>query len=182
MNRLNLSDSDWLKLSEYNNVIANKIKKQLPVDWQMSLEDIKSAVYDTIIKLGSIYKEGSQSFLSYCYQYACQYTYRDLIREYKRLKHQETLDALYNDDLDDSQPCRHRYGEAEVKALSVDERNTVADKIQVNELLEKMPKIDRMIAKLILKGYSYDDIVKELGFDNKMQIVRRMQKYKGMQQ
>lgn len=143
----------------------------------MSLEDIKSAVYDTIIKLGSTYKEGSQSFLSYCYQYACQYTYRDLIREYKRLKHQETLDALYNDDSDDSQPCRHKYGEAEVKALSVDERDVVADKIQVNELLEKMSKIDRMIAELILKGYSYDDIAKELGFASKNSIVKRMQKY-----
>jgi len=68
------------------------------------------------------------------------------MREYRKLKQQETLDALYGEDNDDDEPCRHMYGEGDVKSLTVDERKSLDDKLQANETLDKMPKLDKMIA------------------------------------
>lgn len=86
ISHLHLSSEDWLKLRDFNKVISKKILDALPKDWKLPIDDIESAVYDTIIRLGSNYKEGPLSFCSYCYKYAYQYTLRDLIAEYKRLK------------------------------------------------------------------------------------------------
>ena len=116
-----LSDADWLKLRDFSKAMAARLKKRLPCDWYLPVEDVQSAVYGTFIKLFNSYRPGAMSVTSYCYQYAERWTYLTLMAEYRRLKNQDDLDAVYGEDFDD-EPCRHRYGSAEVKALSVDER------------------------------------------------------------
>jgi len=173
---IKLTEQDWLKLRDFNKTIAKKIKQRLPEDWQLTLSEIESALYDTFIKLLNNYVEGAMSPTSYCYQFAENYTYRDLIREYRRLKNQETLDALYGEDKDDDEPCRHKHGIGEVSALTVDERDSLDRKLETKQLLEKMTKLDRMIAELIMDGKSYREVADEIGID-KMTIQRRMKKY-----
>jgi len=143
---MKLNENDWMKLRDFNKQIARRIQMRLPADWCLTLDEIEGAVYDTFIKLLNNYKEGAMSPTSYCYQFGEQYTYRDLIREYRRLKKQETLDALYGEDNDDDEPCRHEYGEGDVPSLTVDDREKHDDEIEVNEILAKMPKLDKMIA------------------------------------
>lgn len=65
---------------------------KLPSDWCLTLEDIEGAVYGTFIKLLNNYESGAMSPTSYCYQFGEQYTYRDLMREYGKLKKQDTFD------------------------------------------------------------------------------------------
>ena len=103
---------------------VNNLNNLLPgsVFEGLSLEEIEGAVYDTFIKLLNNYKEGAMSPTSYCWQFGEQYTYRDLMREYKHLKNQVELDELYGEDKDDDEPCKHKYGVGDVKALTVDER------------------------------------------------------------
>lgn len=96
-----ITEADWLKLRDYNKVIAKNLKKRIPVDWDLSLEDLESAVYGTFVKLFDLYESGAMSLVSYCWQFAEQYTYRDLIREYRKLKQQKTLDDLYGEDQND---------------------------------------------------------------------------------
>jgi len=122
---LNLTEADWLKLHDFNKQIAKRIQMRLPCDWYLTLDEIEGAVYDVFIKLLNNYEPGAMSATSYCYQFGEKWAYLNLIREYRKLKSQETLDALYGEDKDDDEPCRHIYGEAEVKPLSVDERESL---------------------------------------------------------
>ena len=39
-----------------------------------------------------------------------------------------------------------------------------------------MPKLDRMIAEMVMEGHSYNEIARELGIDRKT-AMRRMKKY-----
>ena len=48
-----------------------------------------------------------------------------------------------------------------------------------DDLLEKMDETDRHIAEMIIQGFSYQEIAKELG-TNKMDISRRMKNYAGL--
>lgn len=176
MNALNLTEKDWLKLRDFNKAIAKRIQMRLPADWCLTIEDIEGAVYDSFIKLLEGYKPGAMSPTSYCYQFGEEYTFRDLIRQYKKLKQFDSIDELYGEDKDDDEPCRHKYGIGEVQALSVDERNSVVEKIDVNSIIEKMPKLDKMIAQMIMEGHTYDEIADNLGIDRKT-AMRRMKKY-----
>lgn len=128
MKRLKLTDEDWRKLQDLNTVTTNSLRRKLPADWPLTSEDINGAVYDTIIHLLSIYKTGAMSPVSYCWAYAEQYTYRDLIREYRRLKAQVSLDGL----IDDGDEVRHEIGVGDVPALTVDGRETQETKDEVS--------------------------------------------------
>lgn len=173
---IKLTDADWLKLRDFNKVISKKIKQDIPVDWDLSLEEIQSAVYDTYIKLLSNYKLGAMSPTSYCWQYAEKWTYNTLMAEYRRLKQQYEYDDLFGEDKDDDEPCRHTIIKADLEHISIDDAHTRNLKIMVKEIYEKMPKIDQMIAKMIFEGYSYDEISKHIGIDKKTAI-RHMKKY-----
>ena len=179
MNNIHLTEKDWLKLRDFNIVISRKIKSRLPVDWNLPTDEIEGAVYDVFIKLLNNYKPGAMSAVSYCYQFAEKWTYLNLMREYKRLKNQDTFDALYGEDNDDDEPCRHKYGIGEVKALSVYERDSLDRKLETKQLLESMPKLDKMIAEMVMEGHTYDDIAENLGIDRKT-AMRRMKKYQGV--
>lgn len=60
--------------------------------------------------------------------------------------------------------------------MTVDDTDKRDSAIEVNELLAKMPKLDRMIAEQIMEGRTYDDIAECLGIDRKT-AMRRMKKY-----
>lgn len=53
----------------------------------------------------------------------------------------------------------------------------IESKDDCDELYRKANKVDQMIFDMVKEGKSYDYIAKELGFSNKMQIVRRLKKY-----
>ena len=103
------------------------------------------------------YKDGAMSPVSYCYRFAELATFRDLIREYKQLKQQDTLDSLREDG--------REYGKGYVQSLVVDDTQALETKLQANELLDKMPKLDRMIAEMIMEGKSLRQISEEVGLD-----------------
>ena len=48
------------------------------------------------------------------------------------------------------------------------------------ELVEKMAEKDKRIAELIIQGFSYEEISKELGI-SPAAIVKRMKKYSGLE-
>ena len=116
-----LDENDWLKLRDYNKIIANHIMRRLPSDWNLSFDDVSGAVYDTFIKLLNNYEPGAMSELSYCWQFGEKYTYRDLMREYHKLKGQIQYDEMFGEDKDDDEPCKHKIGKGDVQSLSVDE-------------------------------------------------------------
>lgn len=153
--KLNLTHTDWLKLNDWNNILAKEIQQSLPFDWQLTLDEISSYIFDTYISLAKLYKEGAMSFTSYCYRYTKQYTLRKLLIEYRRLKAQEN-------DFDIS----------EIK----NKETNLSTKLFCKDLIEKMPKLDQMIATRIMEGYSYEEIAKEIGL-SKMAITKRMRKY-----
>ena len=63
---------DWQKLNAYNDVIAHRIQRKLPIDWKLSIDDIKSEVNESFIRLIKIFvpKLDGRSLTSWCYQYA----------------------------------------------------------------------------------------------------------------
>lgn len=171
--KLNLTNADWLKLKNYNEIFAKEIQQSLPVDWPLTLDEISGSIYDTYISLAKLYKEGTMSFTSYCYRYAKQYTLRNLIREYKKLKQQDTLFAIELEE--DEFKIKHQILELDISKIK-NKGTNLSTKLFCKDLIEKMPKIDQMIATRIMEGYSYEEIAKDLGL-NKMDITRRMRKY-----
>lgn len=79
---------DWQKLNAYNEVISLRLKKRLPKDWYLTLDEIKSEVNETFIKLIKVFvpKLNGRSLTSWCYQYAEKITYNRLMTEYSKLK------------------------------------------------------------------------------------------------
>ena len=172
--KLNLSTADWLKLKSYNEIISKEVQKKLPSDWQLSIDEISSYVYDTFFRLSKNFKQGECSFTSYCYKYAKLCTLNVLFREYNKLKNQQTLFDIEEPEEDDY-IVKHQIVEYDI-SNDKDDEQVFYTKLFCNELLEKMNETDRHIAESIMNGHSYDEIAKELG-TNKMEISRRMRKY-----
>lgn len=124
--RLHLSEQQWLKLRDYNKIIARNIQQKIPADWYLSTEDIEGAVYDSIISLLSEYKEGAVSPTSYCYQYAERRAQNDLMREYRRIKNQLSIDDMLSPVEDEEGNVKSEIGKGDVQALSIDERESGA--------------------------------------------------------
>ena len=162
MTRYNLTASDWTKLQDYATIFAREILEQLPSDYIITLTEIQSAYFDSIFHLAEIYRKNSQddgfslSFTSYCYKYAKTHTLRNLLRDYRRMKHQE---------------AEYDLADITTKELSL------STKLFCEDLLERMDDKDRHIAEMIMAGYSYDEIGKEMGI-SKMAISKRIKKYR----
>ena len=154
--RLNITEKDWLKLRDFNNIFAREIQQSLPSDYELTLEEISSAIYDTYISLSKSYKTGAMSFTSYCYRYAKKCTLHNLLSEYNRLKQQDS--------------------ELDISEIRHTNPNHFDNKMLCKELISKMTKEDQLIAYKIKDGYTYEEIAKDLGL-NKMDITRRMRKY-----
>lgn len=179
MKRINLTESQWLELDSAATNIAKSIQQNLPSDWKLNVSDIKSRVYDSYIStLNSYDPAKNTSPVAYCLMFAKNSTYSALIAEYKRLKQQDTLFVIGElDDSDDDDYCPHKHGVAEVPHNTQFPMKDIESKDDCDELYKKANKVDQMIFDMIKEGKSYDYIAKELGFTNKMQIVRRLKKY-----
>ena len=155
----NVTADDWKKLYKWSGNFAKEIRQKLPSNFELEDDEIKSYVFDAYLNLAKIYKEGDLSFASYCFKYAKTHTFRNIIREYDKLKK-----FAFGVDLSD---------------LRTKEPN-ISTKLLCDDLLEKMNKTDRRIAEMIIQGFSYQEIAEELG-TNKMAISRRMKKYAGLE-
>lgn len=178
MKKYNLSENDWLQLDSNATILAQSIKAKLPIDYNISISEIKSVIYDSYIYLLDKFDSTkNNSLMAYIRMYVGKITYSTIIKEYKRLKNQETFDYIFDEDFDDDEPCKHSYGKGNIKSLTVDNRKNIENKILVVDILEKMPVLDRMIADMCMRGYSYDQISKEIGI-KKIDVIRRLQNYK----
>ena len=173
---MTLSEKDWLKLRDFNKIIAKQIQTRLPSDWYLTSEDIEGAVYDTFIKLLNNYKEGAMSPTSYCWQFGEKWTYQTLMSEYKKLKNKVNIDELYGEDKDDDEPCRHKYGVGDVPSLTVDEREKQNVHDEVQALMSKANLIDRTIMQMVMEGKTLREIGSELGL-SKDAVQKRLKKY-----
>ena len=162
MTRYNLTVTDWSKLQDYSTIFSREILEKLPSDYIITLTEVQSAYFDSIFHLAEIYRKNpkddgfSLSFTSYCYKYAKTHTLRNLFREYRRMKHQE---------------AEYDLADITTKELSL------STKLFCEDLLDKMDDKDRHIAEMIMAGYSYDEIGKEMGI-SKMAISKRIKKYR----
>ena len=162
MKRYNLTASDWSKLQDYSTIFSREILEQLPSDYIITLTEVQSAYFDSIFHLAEIYRKNPQddglslSFTSYCYKYAKTHTLRNLFRDYRRMKYQES---------------EYDLADITTKELSL------STKLFCEDLLDKMDDKDRHIAEMIMEGYSYEEIGKEMGI-SKMAISKRIKKYR----
>ena len=99
------------------------------------------------------------AFTSYCFKWAKQYTLRKIQLEDDKLKK-----FAFGVDLSD---------------LRTKETN-ISTRLLCDDLLEKMDEKDRRIAYMIIQGFSYQEIGKELGL-SPAAIVKRMKKYAGLE-
>ena len=154
----NVTAQDWKKLYKWSEDFAKEIRQKLPSDLELTENELKSYVFESYLNLAKIYKDGDLAFTSYCYKWAKQYTLRKIQLEYDKLKK-----FAFGVDLSD---------------LRTKETN-ISTKLLCDDILEKMDKKDRRSAEMIIQGFSYQEIAKELG-TNKMEISRRMRKYAGL--
>ena len=172
-NRLHLTSADWDKLKGFNASITRRILSTLPGDYYLTPEDVSWAVYDTIIHLLATYREGSQSPLSYVWQFAERYTRRDLLREYWRSAKYIHLDDLREDD-DGTQ--ERDYGRGDVSALTVDEREAQEIKDEMRLLLERATPEDRNIMMRIMQGDTQESIAADMGITQRA-VSKRLKRY-----
>lgn len=155
----NVTADDWKKLYKWSGDFAEEIRQKLPSDIELTNDELKSYVFETYLNLAKIYKEGDLSFTSYCFKYAKTHTFRNIIREYDKLKK-----FAFNVDLSD---------------LRTKETN-ISTKLLCDDLLEKMDDKDKPIAEMTIQGFSYQEIGKVLKI-SPAAIVKRMRKYSGLQ-
>lgn len=154
----NVTADDWKKLYKWSGNFAKEIRQKLPSDIELTDDELKSYVFESYLNLAKIYKEGDLSFTSYCFKWAKPYTLRKIQLEYDKLKK-----FAFGVDLSD---------------LRTKETN-ISTKLLCDDILEKMDKKDRRIAEMIIQGFSYQEIGKELGL-SPAAIVKRMRKYAGL--
>lgn len=182
-----VTEVDWVKLAGFNNSISLKIQKRLPIDWKLSIDDIKSEVNETFVKLIKLYipKVHGRSLTSYCYEYAEKITYARLMKEYSRLKKQicisDAFDEKYNKDDDYTLPFyaryfKHQYGKYDLKIYTtIDKSIEMADMIDI--LFNIEDELDRQIIQCIaMYDMTYEQIAKKLNI-SKSSIPYRLKKY-----
>lgn len=115
------------------------------------------------------------SATSYCWMFGEKWTYLTLMREYRRLKKQDTIDVLPDEDDDDEAP-RGGKNPLGVKALTVDERSERELDDDVNCIMDKATPQDRRIMQLVMQGWSLEEIGQLIGI-SKMAVSKRLKKY-----
>ena len=155
----NVTADKQKKLYKWSENFAKEIRQKLPSGIELTDDEIKSYVFDAYLNLAKIYKEGDLAFTSYCFKYAKTHTFRNILREYDKLKK-----FAFGVDLSD---------------LRTKETN-ISTKLLCDDLLEKMNETDRRIAESIMNGHSYEEIGKVLKI-SPAAIVKRMRKYAGLE-
>ena len=173
---MEITEQTWLTLNDYSQKIACSIQKKLPRDWPLEIEEIRSEVYQTFIDLIEEYKDGAMSVASWCWRYGEKKTMNKLLTEYHRLKKQDTLYAIGElDDGDDDDVVKPHVTDGVLeahKALATQ----LEKRDKVSTILNRASFIDKEIMKLIMEGFSYDEIAEKVGI-SKGEITKRMKKY-----
>lgn len=156
---MNPTKQEWLKLYDYIKISARNIKRKMPVDWDLSVEDIQGKLMDTVLHLIETYKAGGQSFVTYCYRLMEITTYRNLIQEYSRLKRNVQIVEDNDDD-----EIKHQIGIGYVTPLTVrDLGDRLEARDNVKTIMYKTDKIGRKICDMVMNGMNQGEIAKELG-------------------
>ena len=114
------------------------------------------------------------SAASYCWMFGEKWTYLTLMREYRRLKKQDTIDVLPDEDDDDaSRAGKNPLG---VKALTTDERAERELDDDLNCIMDKATPQDKRIMQLVMQGWSLEEIGQLIGI-SKMAVSKRLKKY-----
>lgn len=114
------------------------------------------------------------SAVSYCWMFGEKWTYLTLMREYRRLKKQDTIDVLPDED-DDEAP-RASKNPLGIKALTVDERAERELDDDVNCVMDKATPQDKRIMQLVMQGWPLEEIGQLIGI-SKMAVSKRIKKY-----
>lgn len=178
-----ITKETWCDLSSVVETTARNIWKsdRLPGDLRLSFDELRSDCYSKCGYLVNNYRPGERSLKSYVFEYLDKKVIDAILSDYKNCKQAELsyIDAgTYNDKGDYVES--HEYGEYEVSQFT-DERKNIENKLDVNQLLDKMPKLDKMIAELIMEGKSYREIADEIGM-SQVAVMKRMKKYQGVLQ
>lgn len=173
---MEITEQTWLTLNDYSQKIACSIQKKLPRDWPLEIEEIRSEVYQTFIDLIEEYKDGAMSVASWCWRYGEKKTMNKLLTEYHRLKKQDTLYAIGElDDGDDDDVVKPHVSNGVLEAhKSLATQLEKRDK--VSTILNRASFLDKEIMKLIMEGFSYDEIAEKVGI-SKGEISKRMKKH-----
>lgn len=170
---------DWQKLNAFNDVISRRIQKRLPSDWKMSLEDIRSEVNETFVKLIKLFipKLDGLSLTSYCYKYGEKYTFKKLMDEYKQLKKQVVYETYFSRKYETSdESFKHQYGFYDMEPYTTNDKN-IEQCTLIDQLMSIANQLDRQIMKFILNDdMSFEQIGKKLHL-SKSTISKRLKKY-----
>ena len=173
---MEITEQTWLTLNDYSQKIACRIQKKLPRDWPLEIEEIRSEVYQTFVDLIEEYKDGAMSVASWCWCYGEKKTMNKLLTEYHRLKNQDTLYALGElDDGDDDDVVKPHVSNGVLeahKALATQ----LEKRDKVSRIIDGASFLDKEIMRLIMEGFSYDEISEKVGI-SKGEISKRMKKY-----
>ena len=173
---MEITEKTWLTLNDYSYKIACSIQKKLPSDWYLDLEEIRSEVYQTFIDLIEDYKDGAMSVATWCWRYGEKKTMNKLLTEYHRLKNQDTLYALGElDDGDDDDVVKLHVSNGFFKEPK-DLATQLEKRDEVSRIIDGASFLDKEIMRLIMEGFSYDQIAEKVGI-SKGEISKRMKKH-----
>lgn len=110
--------------------------------------------------------------ISYCYKYAEIATWRDLIREYHRLKNQQAFFEIV--DFDERQCCSGFVD----RLPNTNPVKVVEDRDEVSRIFSNAPKIDCLIMEGVMEGKTLREIGEDLGM-SQVAVLKRLKKYRG---
>lgn len=115
--------------------------------------------------------------VSYCYQWAERFALRDILRDYRRtIQNLAIIDERIDAEEDDAGNVHHEIGVGEVDALTVDDRETIAAKIDAEEIVRNATPEDREIMLSVLEGRTYQEIADRLGI-TRSAVSQRLKRY-----
>lgn len=171
---MNPTKQEWIKLCDYARISARHLNRKLPMDWDLSVDEIQGKLMDTVLHLIDIYKAGGQSIVSYCYRLMEITTYRNLMQEYKRIK--RNLEIVDDNRDDDDNEVKHQIGIGDVKALTVrDFGYKLETRDEVSVIIKKTDETGRKICDMIMNGNNQYEIARELGISQQA-VAKRIKK------
>lgn len=167
-----ISNDDWDRMTDYSRVFASNIRRKLPDDWYITVDDIQSEMYGEIASMVRTYKPGKKSLVSYFYEFAEKRVYSKLMTEYRKLKRNVQI-STGNDDNDTE--VKHMVGEGDVEALTVSDDTKIESRDMVQTIMDNVDAKGRRICEMVMQGYGQDEIAMELGISHQA-IAKRLTK------
>lgn len=164
MKKHNITSAEWLKIETYIKATITRLQRRMPTDWQPEYDDLHCVCFDAVLAILNSYKPGSLSPSAYCYQFLEKTTFSELIKEYHKLKLQDTLYSLGElDDGDDGDFCTHKRGKADVSETTDFPMKKIEDKDLLGKLYDSCDDVDtrHAIACMYFLGWSLTQAAKE---------------------